>query len=58
VTFEMKFVDAEGTLQVALHTRLMGKGTKANMGAWAGAVAKPFATGIESVWRGGKAAKP
>jgi len=64
-TFELKFVDAEGNLQVAVHTRqagalrdggapLAGKVNKRNLGGWAAMIAKPFAEGIESVWRKAK----
>lgn len=54
-TFELRLVDGADVLQVAIHTRFVGKATKANIGAWAKKVVEPFKDGIESAWRGGKA---
>ena len=56
-TFEMKLVDSADVLQVAIHTRFVGKGTKSNIGAWAKAVVNPFKDGIDNAWRKGKAVK-
>ena len=53
-TFELKFVDVAGELQVAIHTRLVGKALKMNYGAWAGMIARPFRNGIESAWLRGE----
>lgn len=53
-TFDMKFVDREGNLQAAVHTRFVGKALKINYGTWAGWVAEPFGKGIAEAWRSGK----
>ena len=59
-TFELKFLDRDGVLQAALHTRYIGKALKLNLGPWAKWTAKPFSEGggIEAVWKAGKPAEP
>ena len=56
-TFELKLIDTAGVLQVAIHTRLVGKAIKGNFGAWAKMVVEPFTDGIEDAWRKGKTTK-
>src|SRR5262245_9900738 len=56
-TFELKVVDSSDVLQVAIHTRFVGKANKSNMKHWSQWIVKPFVEGIEDAWRKGKVPK-